>query len=641
MSRKFSWLSNFPWVTITLVLLNSTMYLLVAIDDDNYIQPTVGSLLDWGANFSGLTLKQDWWRLITSMFLHGGALHLLFNMYALLSVGIILEAVLGHLIFFGYYLIAGIGASLVSLICSNFIVSVGASGAIFGLIGFYFIYIVLQSRPWEKQSKGILTSLIITIVINIAIGFSIPFIDNAAHIGGLLIGIVCALVFIGFGRKSEWTYRSCFQVFIFSAVSCLLCYSFVFRTMSRDRAEYYDFFLKFLKVEREALRIQSSSFTDQAYRAELDTAHHLWTSIKVDLDKMDQARNKVALKDRSTLNAYVSIRQQELDYLRKMVDKGSFQFLDSVYQISAKMDTLSVLTYPLDFYPTQKETDSLKAQPVKFDKDWCITTNDDEVIYTREAKVDKLGRTQGWAYDFYPDHKIQMKGFYRDNLLDGITFYFYPNGNYKSIGIMSREDKKGTWQNFYQNGQLQSEIAYYPEHASEMIRFFDSTGVQLVVDGNGRIKYTDEDQYIIEGSYINHFKEGPWYGYYSDGSPYYKETYKEGRLIQGMSISSGNKKNYYTHVVETPVPATGWEAYQQYVDSSVTAGGKHGSKGVVSIELFVDSTGAIKSMKPKMIIGSGCEDTVQSIIKRKPKFLPGKVRGQATAMRTYIFARFY
>ncbi|TRZ97385.1 MAG: rhomboid family intramembrane serine protease [Nitrospiraceae bacterium] len=137
----------------------------------------------------------EWYRLVTVALLHGGILHLLFNMYALWVIGASLESVIGRGRFAAIYVVSLIGGSSASLLfnASN-IPAVGASGAIYGLFG----AIVIVNRHSGRNAK----SMYIVIAINLAMGFIIPNVDWHAHLGGLLFGAATtALLVSGPTRK--------------------------------------------------------------------------------------------------------------------------------------------------------------------------------------------------------------------------------------------------------------------------------------------------------------------------------------------------------------------------------------------------------------------------------------------------------
>lgn len=146
-------------------------------------------LLHWGANRRFEVLDSEWWRLLTNIFLHGGIMHLIYNSIAFVLVAIILEPMIGRLKFFVYYLICGILASVLSIIYYDNILSVGASGAIFGLFGI-LIYLEFVNSKKQKANNFILYYFGGYLLINLIYGLIVPGIDNAAHFGGFFAGLL-------------------------------------------------------------------------------------------------------------------------------------------------------------------------------------------------------------------------------------------------------------------------------------------------------------------------------------------------------------------------------------------------------------------------------------------------------------------
>ncbi|MSO27771.1 MAG: rhomboid family intramembrane serine protease [Candidatus Nanopelagicales bacterium] len=144
---------------------------------------------DWGMWPIGIGIYNEWWRLLTGAFLHGSFLHIAFNMYVLFALGPTLERVLGHGRYLLLYVVAALGGSVASYAFSDFqTVSVGASGAIFGLMG----ALVVAGRRLRYDIKQV----VILLVINFVIGFIAPGVDWRAHLGGLLTGAAMAAVLV-------------------------------------------------------------------------------------------------------------------------------------------------------------------------------------------------------------------------------------------------------------------------------------------------------------------------------------------------------------------------------------------------------------------------------------------------------------
>jgi rhomboid protease GluP len=153
--------------------------------------PAGRDLVNWGANYGPLTVSGQWWRLLTCVFIHGGLLHIAFNMWCLWDLGRLAESIYGHWTFAAVYLISGLSASIGSVIWHPDILSVGASGAIFGIAGALIasFYLGEFSMPRAAMS-GMLRSVVVFVGYNLFFGAVIARTDNAAHIGGLLMGLL-------------------------------------------------------------------------------------------------------------------------------------------------------------------------------------------------------------------------------------------------------------------------------------------------------------------------------------------------------------------------------------------------------------------------------------------------------------------
>ena len=149
--------------------------------------PSIEVLVLMGAKVNEYIAQGEVWRLFTAIFLHGGVVHVMFNLYALYALGPLLEGYTGHTRFLTIFLVSGLYGSLFSYALSG-PVSVGASGAIFGLLGGISIYFLKYHSNFGMQGRAILQNMAIVLVLNLIIGFSSGFIDNWGHIGGLVGG---------------------------------------------------------------------------------------------------------------------------------------------------------------------------------------------------------------------------------------------------------------------------------------------------------------------------------------------------------------------------------------------------------------------------------------------------------------------
>ncbi|HEX5740578.1 MAG TPA: rhomboid family intramembrane serine protease [Pilimelia sp.] len=165
-------------------------------------------LTEWG----GLLARQDfpavagvyhgeYYRLVTAMFLHYGIVHLALNMWALWMFGRYLEAALGPLRYLGLYLLSGLGGNVAAYLFSDpYAVTVGASGAVFGLFGALFVF----QRRLGNDTSSVLTVL----AVNLAFTFAVPGISWSAHVGGLVVGTLVALVLAYAPRRHRTVFQA-------------------------------------------------------------------------------------------------------------------------------------------------------------------------------------------------------------------------------------------------------------------------------------------------------------------------------------------------------------------------------------------------------------------------------------------------
>jgi rhomboid protease GluP len=148
-------------------------------------------MVHFGANFGPYTLSGQWWRLLTYVFLHGGPFHIAMNMWCLWNLGTLCESLYGRWTYAAIYLITGVGGGLASVAWNPQVLSVGASGAIFGLAGALIASFYLGEFSFSGISiKGTLSSLLSFAAFNLFLGSLIPGIDNACHAGGLVTGLI-------------------------------------------------------------------------------------------------------------------------------------------------------------------------------------------------------------------------------------------------------------------------------------------------------------------------------------------------------------------------------------------------------------------------------------------------------------------
>lgn len=188
------------FATSIIIDLNIVVFLLMVFSGISIISPKGLDLLYWGANRRTETLNGDWWRLLTSMFLHGGIMHIILNIFGLVLGGLFVEPIFGRIRYFVLYLISGLCGSLASIWWYDNTISVGASGAIFGLYGSILGLLLTDAFP-KNNRKGIFIMIGAYIAINLVMGLA-GGIDNAAHIGGLISGAISGFLLYKIGGTS-------------------------------------------------------------------------------------------------------------------------------------------------------------------------------------------------------------------------------------------------------------------------------------------------------------------------------------------------------------------------------------------------------------------------------------------------------
>jgi membrane associated rhomboid family serine protease len=179
-------------VTKSLIAANVVIYLITAVQGRGLNAPGGRLFFEW-LLYGPLVASGGWWRLVTAAFLHASILHIGLNMYVLWIIGRPVEAYLGRARFLGLYFVSGLAGSAGALVVTPLALTVGASGAIFGILGALLII--------EWQTTGRLAGTAMTwIVINLVLSFVIPGVSLGGHVGGLIGGILVTLGYANWGR---------------------------------------------------------------------------------------------------------------------------------------------------------------------------------------------------------------------------------------------------------------------------------------------------------------------------------------------------------------------------------------------------------------------------------------------------------
>ena len=183
-------------VTVLLMVINVVVFATMALASGDAMHLAPGISLDWGANFGPATEEGQWWRLLSAIFVHLSLLHVAVNLWALWDIGCLMEATLGRWRYSLLFIGSGVVGNLISLALQDQQrISSGASGAIFGLYGGLMVFLWRERRRIViEEYRWIFAFAIAFSVLMLVVGIFIPSIDNAAHGGGLLAGLVLAML---------------------------------------------------------------------------------------------------------------------------------------------------------------------------------------------------------------------------------------------------------------------------------------------------------------------------------------------------------------------------------------------------------------------------------------------------------------
>lgn len=331
-------------ITPLLVMVNLLVFVLMALNGVNIINPDLEDLLRWGANFGPLTGNRQLGRLLTACFVHIGVMHLIWNMFALVYVGRFLEPYLGRTVFLAAYLLTGVTASLTSLWWYDYTLSAGASGAILGMYGF-FLVLLMTKRLEMSIRKDLWISIGLFIVYNLVNGF-LPgrSIDNAAHIGGLLSGIFVGFAFIPSLKKGNLFMVKGMTIVIL-AVMLLVASGMVYRKLPKNMGHYHEEMKRVVSMESLAMEVyrlpKSTSKEKMLYALEDRGAYYWEESIKI-IDDLNTIELPPAIRERNALlRKYCEVRLKSFRLLYKTLDEGTDSYQGQLKKCSLKIQQIS------------------------------------------------------------------------------------------------------------------------------------------------------------------------------------------------------------------------------------------------------------------------------------------------------------
>lgn len=331
------------FVSPILININLIVFILMLISGVHILLPDNQDLLNWGANFRPMTLEGQWWRLFTACFLHIGILHLLLNMYALLYIGLLLEPYLGKTRFLAAYLISGIAASMTSLWWHDLTISAGASGAIFGMYG-VFLALLTTNLLDKSVKKALLTSIAVFVGYNILNGLKPNSgIDNAAHIGGLISGLIIGYAFVPSLKQFE---NKAIKFSTIGALTiALLISSFtVYKALPNDIGQYEKEMERFVSMESMALEVYNlpEGTPNEKILSEIkDRGLYYWNeNIKL-IDSFKELDLPLPIRARnSKLKEYCELRVKSYELIYKAIGEDTDKYQNQIDEYNQKIELI-------------------------------------------------------------------------------------------------------------------------------------------------------------------------------------------------------------------------------------------------------------------------------------------------------------
>lgn len=605
--------------TVTLIVLNTIVFAINYFSIGTFQGPrwTLG-MLEAGALFNPYTLDGEWYRIFSHMFMHGGIIHLIVNMYGLYSLGTDLEPYVGTKKFIVVYLVSGIGAAITTLSISILTIGVGASGAIFGMYGFAIVTNITRSRENNISLTPLFINFAIFLGINLLIAKAVHA-DNAAHAGGLITGLIIGL----FSFITRTNYSKIRLEFILLPLFIL-----IFFLIPRYQVQYFNFYQRLFDVEEQLNEQSHEKHTDEEFLKIYQKGYVRWDSTLQLLDSISYFPKSLQ-QDTARVRAYIQLAKKEYEFRIIMLEKESFIYLDSIEYVHEQMQALPrpehVPYFRMPKEASSQEEDQQRPEPIKvlYDSNW-IEIPDPPAMYYRIGTKDSLGNWHGKVTDYFANDDVQMRGEYKNGKRNGVFIYYADHRTYLSAGRYRDNLSFGKWEYYHDNGKLESEVYYRNRYFLKNL--WDSTGIQLVKDGNGVETRSYANGVIaLSGEYIDGYKEGYWYGRYENGKMYFEENFFNGRLVNGRSFNAQGDIYYYDESSFYPLPEGGPLNLKKYLTNETAK--ITSQEGVVRLSFRVTATGRITDMLIEKSASDELNTKAKEILLQGPRWLPGKKHG--------------
>ncbi|MBP7500571.1 MAG: energy transducer TonB [Chryseobacterium sp.] len=263
-----------------------------------------------------------------------------------------------------------------------------------------------------------------------------------------------------------------------------------------------------------------------------------------------------------------------------------------------------------------------------------LETKSKDFKFFRIIKDYKLDKESYTILEYYKSGVLKMEGTSKTKEgypKEGELTYYYENGNKKSVSNYTKGRAYGKDFEWYENGNKKLEGEYVEDKKNSnhhhIIQFWDANGVQKVVDGNGFFDDQGENE-SEKGEIKNGYKDGVWEGSFKKSKFSYKETYKEGKFISGVSTDADGETHKYSELEIKPEPKKGIMDFYNYIAKNYRTPDVQGLKGKVYITFVVDKEGEIVEPRVLRDLGYGTGKEAIRVVTAYEGFIPGEQRGR-------------
>lgn len=505
-------------------------------------------------------------------------------------------------------------AGLSSLSFNLFTVSVGASGALFGLYGYMIVH-ALSEKTADRFR--ILRNFLILMVVYALIGGQFNF-DNAGHFGGVIAGMILRFADL----KSNFRFTPLIMVLLLIGTYWLI---------PRHQVQYFHAFQGFVEADRRIISAFNAQGDDSVYYQRIEELTRIPDSTIALFRAVDFYTHDLA-EDTITIIGYLQARKKQVNYYLTQIRNESYIYIDSLNFENDKISKLPPINYNLNYNVNPDDTttaqvtseEAFESVYQRYDENW-LETEAEDFAYYRMGKKDSLGDWHGRVLDYYSDGAIQMKGVYDRGLKHGVFIYYDSDSTYSSAGRYREDYHVGKWEIFYQNGRKASEIRY-TDGPLRLENSWDTLGNARVINGQGEQRhYYHDGQLEMEAFYKDGLKEGFEKGYDEDGNLVYQEYYEGGELLKGIAFYD-NIRHEYDESVWWVYPEGGYAAFNAYLETenylkSDTLGGK------VRLRFDVSAKGEITEVRYLERLDRIRDAYAKELLLNGPKWNPGRLHG--------------